>query len=117
MKPKEADECLRHVQNPLTEHAKELGANHAGQGLQRHRLAGQQTLTGTSCPLLCYTLCCWILQVSRPGSHDRHLDEGSELRQQGEGVVGHGVDLGAVPIARLAAAGGGAHLRPTPVIG
>jgi len=54
---------------------------------------------------------------SRPGSHDRHLDEGSELRQQGEGVVGHGVDLGAVPIARLAAAGGGAHLRPTPVIG
>ena len=58
-----------------------------------------------------------MLHASRPESHDRHLDEGSEPRQQGQGVVGHGVDLGAVPITRLAAAGGGAHLRPTPVIG
>lgn len=46
-----------------------------------------------------------------------YLDVGSELSEEGEGVVGHGVDLGALPIAGLATAGGGAHLRPTLVVG
>ena len=46
-----------------------------------------------------------------------HLDEASELLEQRQGVVGHGVDLGAVPIPGLAAAGGGTHLGPTAVVG
>ncbi len=97
MKPKEADECLRHVQNPLTEHAKELGANHAGQGLQRHRLAGQQTLTGTSCPLLCYTLCCWILQVAGQGHMTDTLMKAVSFVSRERGLLGMGWILGRSP--------------------
>ena len=58
IKFKEANECSRRMPTPLTEHAMELGANHADQGLQRNTLAGQQKLTGTMRSLLCYTLCC-----------------------------------------------------------
>lgn len=46
-----------------------------------------------------------------------NLDVSSELLEEGEGVVRHGVDLGPLPITRLPAAGGGAHLRPTLVVG
>lgn len=46
-----------------------------------------------------------------------YLDVSSELAKEGEGVVRHGVDLGALPIAGLAAACGGAHLRPALVVG
>ena len=46
-----------------------------------------------------------------------YLDVSSQLSQEGEGVVGHGVDSGALPIAGLATAGRGAHLRPTLVVG
>jgi len=46
-----------------------------------------------------------------------HLDDASELLEVGEGVVRHGVDLGALPVTSLAAAGGCAHLGPAPVVG
>ena len=46
-----------------------------------------------------------------------YLDVSSELLEQGEGVLRHGVDFGALPIAGLAAAGGGAHLCPALVVG
>ena len=46
-----------------------------------------------------------------------YLDVSSELLEEGKGVLRHGVDLGALPIAGLAAAGGGAHLCPTLVVG
>lgn len=41
----------------------------------------------------------------------------SELLEEGEGVGRHGVDFGAFPIAGLPAAGWGAHLGPTLVVG
>ena len=46
-----------------------------------------------------------------------YLDVSSELLEEGEGVLRHGVDFGALPIAGLTTAGGGAHLCPAFVVG
>ena len=45
------------------------------------------------------------------------LDESSELLEEGQGIVRHGVNFGSLPIPALAAAGGVTHLSPSPIVG